>query len=114
MSAESALMTEPALRGRTTITARALRRLAVGLVASASGAHPREVALHWDDARGGLHATVTLPLRMGDAVERTLEEQGADVRASLVTGMADQAGRRVDSVDLRFSGVRREDTRRVR
>jgi len=114
MSAAAAHAVGPALRGRTTLTARALHRLAVGIVASASGADPREVALRWDDADGGLHATVTLPLRMGTAAGQTLQEQGASVRTSLVTGMAERAGRRVDGVDLRFTGVRREDTRRVR
>lgn len=114
MSAEVARAAEPEPRGRTTITGRALRHLAVGIVASASGAGPNEVAVRWEDANGGLHASVTLPLVMGDAVARTLEEQGADLRMSLVTGMAERAGRRVDGVDLRFSGVRRGHTRRVR
>lgn len=103
-----------ALRGRTTLTARALHRLAVGIVTSASGADPREVTLRWDDADGGLHATVTLPLRVENAAGRTLQEQGASVRTSLVTGMAERAGRRVDAVDLRFAGIHREDERRVR
>ncbi|OZB80869.1 hypothetical protein [Microbacterium sp. 13-71-7] len=118
MSAVAAPTAAPALPGRTTVTARALHRLGVGIVASASGADPREVALRWDDANGGLHATVTLPLplplRPGIAAGRTIEEQGADLRASLVTGMAERAGRSVSRVDLRFAGVRREETRRVR
>jgi len=114
MSAVAAPTAAPALPGRTTVTARALHRLGVGIVAGASGADPREVALRWDDTNGGLHATVTLPLRPGIAAGRTIEEQGADLRASLVTGMAERAGRSVSRVDLRFAGVRREETRRVR
>jgi len=114
MSTAAAHAAAPALPGRTTVTARALHRLGVGIVASASGTDPRDVALRWVDAAGGLHATVTLPLRMGTAAGSTLQEQGASVRTSLVTGMAQRAGRRVDGVDLRFAGVRREDTRRVR
>jgi hypothetical protein len=114
MNGDAVQVAGATLRGRTILTARALRHLAVRIVASASGTDPRDIALRWDDAGGGLHATVTLPLRMGSAVERTLEVQGAEVRASLVAGMAEQAGRRVDGVDLRYAGVRREDTRRVR
>jgi len=105
---------ETVQRGRTTLTGRALHGLAVGIVAGASGAEPREISLRWDDANGGLHATVTLPLVLRDATGGTLEEQGAALRMSLVAGMAERAGRHVDGVDLRFSGVRRGNTRRVR
>jgi hypothetical protein len=114
MSAGAAADAGSAQRGRTTLTAQALRRLATGLVADASGASAREVAVRWEDARGGLHAAVTLPFVQGHAPERTLAEQGAELRAALTGGMADLAGRRVEGVDLRYSGVRRVERRRVR
>ncbi|WP_251448051.1 hypothetical protein [Microbacterium sp. USTB-Y] len=114
MSAGAASAPAPVQRGRTILTARALHRLGVGIVADASGADPREIALRWTDANGGLHAAVTLPLAVRDERGRTLEERGAELRSSLVGGMRERAGRRVNGVDLRFSGVRREKTRRVR
>ena len=114
MSAGVAAAPELVQRGRTAFATRALQRLGVGIVADASGADPREIVLRWTDANGGLHAALTLPLTVHDERGRTLEEQGAELRSALVGGMRERAGRRVDGVDLRFSGIRREKKRRVR
>ncbi|VXB78229.1 conserved hypothetical protein [Microbacterium sp. 8M] len=115
MTAEATAPAEPvAQRGRTILTGQALRHLAVALVAEASGAPAREISVRWTDDRGGLHAAVSVPLMLGDAAERTLADRGADLRSALMAGMAERAGRRVGGVDLRYTGVRRIQSRRVR
>lgn len=115
MTAEGTAPAGPvARRGRTILTGQALRHLAVAVVAEASGAPAREISVRWTDDRGGLRAAVSVPLVLGDPAERTLDDRGAELRSALTTGMAERAGRRVDGVDLRYAGVRRIESRRVR
>lgn len=100
--------------GRTTITARALDRLATGIASDAARVPARDVSLTLADERGALRATVTVPvsIRLGDTA--TLTQRADEVRRAVIDGMHDLTGRKVASVDVRYSGVRRDNERRVR
>ena len=98
--------------GRTTITARALNRLAVGIARDASEADARDVTLDLTDDGGALRASVTVPV-VDPAGSASLSERAAHVREELVGRMRELSGRTVGAVDVRYSGVRTGQTRRV-
>lgn len=110
---------EPAVPGATRITARALERLAVGLVRDAAHVPSREVSVRLSDAGGGLAVAVTVPVVVGGAAAgaRTapsIADRGSRLRREVIDGMRDLAGRTVRTVDVRYSGVRRTGERRAR
>ncbi|MFI6428273.1 hypothetical protein [Promicromonospora sp. NPDC050880] len=97
--------------GRTRISARALEHLAVGLVRDAAHAAQREVVVRLADAGGVLKVTVTVPVTVAPHLTGSIADRGAALRQHVIDGMRDLAGRRVDVVDVRYSGVRRTGTR---
>jgi len=101
-------------RGRTTITARALRRLAVGIAGEAGHVPAREVSLHLSDAHGALRAQVQVPVALRRGEHATIAERAEAVRRAVADGMRELAGRELAAVDIRFDGVRDEEPRRVR
>ena len=97
------------LDGRTTITARALQRLATGVVSDAAEVGADRVRVDLGDQHGVLRISITVPVllgRSGDLVQR-----GAGIRDRVVESLGEYAGRRVGVVDVRFSGVERTDRR---
>ncbi|MDR7384970.1 hypothetical protein [Promicromonospora iranensis] len=105
---------EATVPGRTRISARALEHLAVRLVGDAAQVAHREISVRLADAGGALRLSVTVPVALGGGAAGSIPDRGERVRRRLVEGMRDLAGRRVDVVDLRYSGVRRVVGRRVR
>lgn len=99
--------------GRTTITARALERLATGLVADAAGVPAGDIEISLHDEAGRLAAGVTLPAVIGTSDRRTLPERGAALRETVTRGMHDLAARQVGSVSVRYAGIHRQCERRV-
>jgi hypothetical protein len=100
--------------GTTRITARALEHLAVRLVGDAAQVAHREISVRLADAGGALKLSVTVPVAIGGGAAGSIPDRGERVRRRLVEGMRDLAGRQVDVVDLRYSGVRWVVGRRVR
>ena len=99
-------------RGRTTITARALTRVATGLAADAAGVTATSADVSLADREGTLAARVTVPATIGDG--RVLAEQGERIQNAFVSRMREVAGRHVAHVDIRFSGTRITRRKRVR
>lgn len=102
-----------AARGRTTITSRALNRLATAVASDAARVPSREVGLGLTDAQGALRVVLTVPvaIRPGDAA--TLPERAEELRGAMIAGLRDLAGRSVGTVDIRYAGVRRTTERRT-
>ncbi|MGM1017885.1 MAG: hypothetical protein ACQEW8_10145 [Actinomycetota bacterium] len=102
-----------ASRGTTTIRAKALQHLAVGLVRDATGVPARDVTVGLADERGALRISITLPLALGTSPGDTIVERGDEVRRRVIEGFDRLGTRTVRTVDVRFSGVRRIRDRRV-
>ncbi|MDR6868014.1 hypothetical protein J2Y69_002622 [Microbacterium resistens] len=99
-------------RGQTVIAVQALRRVAVGLVSRTADVRSADVSVRLDDAGGVLRASVSLPVSVGrDGASASA--QGDAVRRALIVGFDRLAGRRLGTVDVRYSGVRPPKTRRV-
>lgn len=101
-------------RGRTTITARALHRLATGVAGEAAGVTAREVSVDLADDGGALRTAVVVPVALTAGDPSSLAERAERLRRTVIQQMADLAGRRVVAVDVRFAGVRRIEERRTR
>ncbi|MFK3676477.1 hypothetical protein ACI2IP_02015 [Microbacterium sp. NPDC090218] len=98
--------------GTTTITGRALQRLAVGIARDAARVSSRDVGVQLSDRRGALRISVTVPVAEGRG--GNLVDSGEDLRQALIEGMRELAGREVGTVDIRYSGVRKSTEKRVR
>lgn len=116
--ADHSAAVEPAVPGATRITARALERLAVGLARDAAHVSSRDVSVQLSDARGGLAVAVTVPVALGGGAgprtTQSIEDRGTRLRRHVIDGMHDLAGRTVNTVDVRYRGVRRTKQRRTR
>jgi len=99
-----------AQRGRNTFSARALQRVTVGVAKDAAQLSSRDVTVSLADDSGSLRVAVALPAVIAAS---TITEQGECVRAGVIQGLEDLAGRRVSAVDIRFSGVKQAAQRRV-
>lgn len=100
--------------GTTTITGRALQRLAVGIARDTAQVPVRDVSVTLADERGALRISVTIPVALAAGRGTTIAEDGDEMRRRLIDRMDELAGRTVGSVDVRYSGVRRMTKRRVR
>ena len=101
------------LVGRTVLTSRALQRVAHGAARDAAQVTARDVSVALHDDGGVLRAEVTVPVALGGEAVGTLPERGAVIQRAVIEGMDALAGRRVGSVNVRFSSVRRAPERRV-
>ena len=101
-----------AARGRTTVSVRALQRLATGLVRDAARVTRRDVGIAIADDRGALRVSVTVPVALA-AAGGTIVDRGEGLRRVVIDGMRELADRAVGTVDVRYSGVRRVAERRV-
>ncbi len=101
------------LAGRTILSARALQHLAVGVARDAARVSAKDVSVTLADHEGALIASVTVPVVFGPVANQSLDVQGAHLRRAMIAGLEDYAGRRVTSVNVRFSGVRNIKERRV-
>ncbi|MDF2507309.1 MAG: hypothetical protein K0Q52_1168 [Microbacterium sp.] len=110
----SSVAGEGAVVGTTTFAARALQRLAVGIVHDVARVSVRDVGVQLSDEHGALRIAVTVPVAMASKSGRNLVDAGEDLRHGLIEGMRALAGREVGTVDVRFSGVRRITEGRVR
>ena len=99
-------------RGRTMLSARALHRLAVGAVKDASRVRSSDVSVSLSDDAGALRVSVVVPAVIATPTI-PIPDQSARVRAGVVAGLNDLAGRRVGAVDVRFAGVHRTEEGRV-
>lgn len=100
--------------GTTTIALRALEHLAACLVREAARVPRRDVSVRLADAGGGLKILVGIPVTVSASSAESIVERTDDLRRHVVSGMRELAGREVRVVDVRWSGVRRIDERRVR
>lgn len=95
------------------MTGQALQHLAVGLVRDAARIPARDLSVSLSDDGGLLKASVTVPVALGARSGKSFIERGAAMREAVVHGMDVFADRHVASVDIRFSGVREPQERRV-
>lgn len=100
--------------GATVVEARALHRLAVGIVRDATRVGAGDVSVQLADRRGDLRVSVEVPVVLTRQGTEPVSARADALRDAVVQGMRDLAGRRVGAVDVRFRGVRREMQRRVR
>ncbi|WP_217178640.1 hypothetical protein [Streptomyces sp. AC495_CC817] len=106
MSGEVEAVTGPGGgRGRTTITARALHRLATGVAGETARVPAREVSMDLSDAGGALRAAVVVPVALAEGDSIPLAERADGLRRAVIGRMDELAGRRVVAVDVRFAGV---------
>ncbi|MEE6389016.1 hypothetical protein V3G71_09230 [Microbacterium paraoxydans] len=99
--------------GATVVEARALHRLAVGIVRDVVRVGTEGVSVQLADRRGDLQVSVVVPVVRGRQGDDTVSARADAVRDAVVGGLRDLAARRVGAVDVRFHGVRRELQRRV-
>ena len=99
--------------GATVVEARALQRLALGIVRDAARVGAGDVSVQLADRRGDLRVSVEVPVVLGRRGGDPVSVRADAVRDAVVRGMRDLAARRVGAVDVRFAGVRREIGRRV-
>lgn len=99
--------------GATVVEARALHRLAVGIVRDATRVGAGDVSVQLADRRGDLRVSVEVPVVLTRQGTDPVSARADAVRDAVVQGMRDLAARRVGVVDVRFRGVRREMQRRV-
>ncbi|WP_336501652.1 hypothetical protein [Microbacterium paraoxydans] len=102
-----------AVAGATVVEARALHRLALGIVRDAALVCADDVSVQLADRRGDLRVSVEVPVVLGRLGSDPVSVRADAVRDAVVRGMRDLAARRVGAVDVRFAGVRREIGRRV-
>ncbi|WP_369374158.1 hypothetical protein AB1046_08175 [Promicromonospora sp. Populi] len=114
MTATDRPVAAPAVPGTTRVTARALERLAVYLVRDSAHVHQREVAVQLADAGGALRVSVTVPVAVGGGATGSIKDRGDRLRRDVIAGMRDLGSRTVDTVDVRYSGLRRVTERRAR
>lgn len=108
MSAASA---EHGRTGRTVVTERALRNVAVGIAHEIGRVAARDVSVTLADADGALRVSLVLPVALGAG--GTIVERGTALREGIRSRMAALAAREVREVDVRFSRVDRGTERRV-
>ena len=114
MTERSSRTEEGVVLGTTTFTARALQRLAVGIAHDVARVSVRDVGVQLSDEHGALRIAVTVPVAIAAKSGKTVVDSGEDLRNGLIEGMRELAGREVGTVDVRYSGVRRNTERRVR
>lgn len=114
MTPEEEIVVRPqGVPGRTTITPRALNRLAVGIVRDASQVGTNEVSLDLTDVAGALRASVTVPVALDHDDVTPLGERASNARNEIVARMQELSGRTLTAVDVRYSGVRAAQEKRV-
>jgi len=99
-------------RGRTTVTVRALQHLAAALATDASQVPARDIAVRLSDDAADLRVSVVTPILI-TTPSRSVDEQSGRLRAGIISGLDDLAGRRVSAVDVRFTGVKHFAERRA-
>lgn len=99
--------------GRTTVSARALEHLAVGLARDLARVPRRDVSVALADDQGSLRVSVTVPVALQGSRRESVVDSGAALRHGLISGMQELAGRTVGTVDIRYSGVRKIAETRV-
>ena len=99
--------------GATVVEARALHRLALGIVRDVAGVGAGDASVDLADSRGDLRVSVAVPVVLGSRGGGPVAVRADAVRDAVVRGMRELAARRVGAVDVRFTGVRREGERRV-
>lgn len=99
-------------RGRTTVTVRALQHLAAALATDASQVPARDIAVRLSDDAADLRVSVVTPILI-TTPSRSVDEQSGRLRAGIISGLDDLAGRRVSAVDVRFTGVKHSAERRA-
>lgn len=112
VSAAGAALSGENLRGRTTLSARALQRLTEGVAKDAARVGARDVAVSLSDDAGALRVAVSVPVVVPSPAA-TILDQSARLRTGIIAGLEDLAGRRVSAVDIRFTGVQQSAERRV-
>ncbi|WP_270366493.1 hypothetical protein [Microbacterium algeriense] len=100
--------------GATIFTARALQQLALGIARDAARVSTRDVRVQLSDDGGALRIDVTVPVAMASSRGTTVIETGDALRAELIDRMRRLADREVRTVNVRYSGVRRNTEKRVR
>ncbi len=115
MSAEAVTGVMP-YPGRTTIRPVAIRRIAEAVAAEVAGVPASAVRAELADARGVLTVRVTTPvaLEASTGARGTLVERAAALVETVASRLDALTGRSVGRVDVRFSGVRHAEERRVR
>jgi len=102
-----------AVAGATAVESRALHRLALGTARDAAGVELDDVSVALGDRRGDLRVTVAVPVTLTGTDDAALAERGEALRTALVRRLGELASRRVGAVEVRFTGVRRQQERRV-
>lgn len=103
--------------GRTSITPRALERVARGVAADHLGVSSSRVSVRLADGAGALSVSVAAPLRtspIGTATDAPgLVTRSEQARANIARDISTLSGSQVGSVALRVTGVEIVEERRV-
>jgi hypothetical protein len=107
-----------ALRGRTTITSRAVRRVVAAVTADALEVPAIDVAVTLTDDAGKLAVEARTPIRIPALAARpeeggTLVERLTRAQTTVRDRVLDLTGSTVGRVDLRITGARIQERRRV-
>lgn len=101
------------LVGRTTLSPKALRHLVIGLARDIGRVPADEVVVTVRDDGGELALAVELPFAVEPLQPQTLSDRGQVIRDHVVTGLHELAARTARTVDIRFTALRRTDSKRV-
>jgi hypothetical protein len=114
----AAVTAQQAVRGRNTITSRALRRVVSAVTAEELGVRASEVSVDLSDARGDLRVTVNAPIhvsplgvdtrRSGTVLDRINRAQ-----TTIRERCLHLTGSTISRVDLHITGAKLDERRRV-
>lgn len=96
------------VRGRTAIASRAYEQLITALAADALSVGARSLSVRVSDERGGLHITVTGPVRASGTPVLT---RVGNARSSLATRTTELTGAQVQRVTVHVTNVQEEEGR---
>jgi len=105
--------------GRTTIAARAVRRVVSAVTADALDVAASDVSVELDDHGGELHVTARAPIHvtpLGESGRRssgTLLERLSTAQTTIRTRCLELTGSSIGRVDLRITGADLRERRRV-
>jgi hypothetical protein len=110
--------THPVVRGRNTITSRAVRRVVSAVTAEELGVRSSEVSVELSDVQGDLavHASAPIhvcPLGAGRPGEETVLARLTRARTTIRERCLKLTGSTISRVDLHITGARLEERRRV-
>lgn len=118
MTAAVTVAAQQAVRGRNTITSRAVRRVVSAVTAEELGVKASEVSVGLSDARGDLTVTASAPIHVAplgaDARQSgTVLERLSSAQTTIRERCLQLTGSTISRVDLHITGAQLDERRRV-